>query len=695
MVTDSMLGAESLGDEESFSDDGKTSVSVPDTTPEPPAKTRPTAPTHRTNPNPPTPEQKPRSGNVAVGNVAVGDVAVGDVAVGDVAVTPTPSPDVQVEGTLLEDSDTGDDDFHSDDFHSEATEVFDSPYESEALVARLAVLGGPAAGQEFLLNKQRNTIGRGKKNTITLSDLAMSRQHLEILEQNDQTYLLVDLQAANGTRLNSSRIEEAELIHGDRIEAGKSELQFVIPGDRPQHSPETQRRSKNRHIVHKRESTTTQGHTMVRQVSGQGVDDETTDKVLTYIIIGAGVLSLLLIGAATYLYVNNGPPPEPTTQPVAAEDPEAQALYLEAVEEVKDRQWNDARQIFEQVGQADPDFAGVAAQLERVSREKRAQGTLEDAASLFEQDQIDEAAEVAGKISNQSVYFDDAQDLLRKTRQRRIDQLYQKAQEAVTAEDLEQAQTHLAVILEDVPNHKGALELRQTITKADGQDDQDEQTEREEPESTSNDDWLASSGSRSSRPSSGGSTTVNFTRGFTLYKSGKFDQATAHFDDAASRSSGAVARRATKTAKAIKRFEKSYARASRAFDAGAWRTAVDGLEDASRADRSVARSRYFRSEINTKLASAYGKIGLDDFAKGNFASANRSYTKGSKYQRSNSTINSLRRKLSNQARRLYIQVANKRKTDPAAAKKLCRQIMAMVPSSHSMHQKAAKVLQEL
>src|SRR5690554_258724 len=67
-----------------------------------------------------------------------------------------------------------------DDFEGEKTEVFDSPFEHEVLSARLSVLSGPCAGQEFLLNRERNTLGRGQNNSIVLSDLAMSRQHFEV-----------------------------------------------------------------------------------------------------------------------------------------------------------------------------------------------------------------------------------------------------------------------------------------------------------------------------------------------------------------------------------------------------------------------------------------------------------------------------------------------------------------------------------
>ncbi|QDG50658.1 FHA domain-containing protein [Persicimonas caeni] len=685
MVTDSPLDDPAADAE--FDGGEKTMVSAPLSETDP-SHERPkphVRPRRQTNPNPPTPEQQARSGQYAIPAVdRSGDIprdAHQDAY-----------QDAQQEATL--DADVSD-----DDFSAVKTEVFDSPYENEALVARLSVLSGPAAGQEFLLNKQRNTIGRGKNNTIMIADLAMSRQHFEILEDSDQSYLLVDLQSANGSRLNSTRIEEAELFHGDRIEAGKTEFQFVIPGDR------AQPRSRNRHLIPKREVSTPggQNHTMVRQMGAEATGDDTTDKILTYVIIGAGVLSLFLIGAAGFLFLNDpGANKEVAAQAEPAEDPEAQKLYLEGVERVKDRDWDAARATFEKVGALDPEFPGVVAQLERVSREKKAQRHLEQARTLLGEDKDDEATEAASQISNDSVYFEDAQALIRKTRQRRVAALYQKAQEAVTAEKPEEAQEHLAAILEEVPNHKGALELQKTLEEG---DTPEEEEEAEESSSSSrrsasasrrsNDDWLSGSGSSSSRSNSGSSTRINFTKGFSLYKSGKFGQAVSYFKKAASGSGGALARRANTTAKNIERFESTYKRAERAYDAGAWKTAIDSLEDAKRADRKVARTGYFKSEINAKLANAHGKIGLSEFAKGNYASANRHYTKGKRYSGSNSTVNSLRRKLSTKARSLYIQAANKRKTDPAKAGQLCRQIMSMVPSNHSMHQKAKKMLSEL
>lgn len=631
----------------------------------------------KTNPNPPTPEQRPRP-NAADASASI--------------------PAVQREARLEDDLDASD-----DDFHAEKTEVFDSPYENEALVPRLSALKGPAAGQEFLLNKQRNTIGRGKNNTIMVSDLAMSRQHLEITQTNDHTYLVIDLQSANGTRLNNTSIIEAELMHGDRIEAGKTEFQFVIPGNQPQ------ARSQNRHLVPRRESSEPVNRTMVRQMGGKDAEgDETTDKILTYIIIGAGVLSIFLIGAAAYLFLNDPGAKKASAQTAAApvENSRAQKLYLEGVEKVKDRDWDAAKKLFVQVKDLDAKFSGVDAQLERVEREKQAQRTLAEASTLLDDGEDEKAAATADKISNESVYFDDAQQLIRKARQQRIARLYQKAQQAVTDEEEDEAKKYLAAILDEVPNHKGALELQKALNgeEDDAQDDEPSQDDdsgghasasaSHRGSSSSGDDWLTG-GSGGSRSSGGSHTSINFTKGFTLYKASKFDQAASYFSNAAAGGSGPLASRARTTAKDIERFASVYQRGSRALDAGAWKTAIDALGDAKRADRKVARTGYFRPEINAKLATAYAKIGLGDFARGKYSSAYQNYSKARKYDRSNSTGNALRRKLSNKARSLYIQAANKRKTDPATAAKLCRQIVSMVPSSHSMHQKAKKMLSTL
>ena len=64
-------------------------------------------------------------------------------------------------------------------------------------------------------------IGREKGNLIVVEDHEASRRHAEIRKHND-TFFLTDLNSSNGTFLNNSRISEAELKSGDRIQIGRT-----------------------------------------------------------------------------------------------------------------------------------------------------------------------------------------------------------------------------------------------------------------------------------------------------------------------------------------------------------------------------------------------------------------------------------------------------------------------------------------
>ncbi|MFW5966201.1 MAG: FHA domain-containing protein, partial [Persicimonas sp.] len=594
-----------------------------------------------------------------------------------------------------------------DDFYSEKTEVFDSPYENDLVVPKLSVLSGPDAGQEFLINQNRNTIGRGKHNSIVVSDLAMSRQHLEIVKRGPSSYTVVDLQSANGTRLNDTPVREAELCHGDRLEAGKTEFQFIIPGNQPQD------RSPDRRLVPAAAETATDNPTVVSSMpsTGSSGSDDSTDRILTAVIIGAGLLSVALLGAALYLYFDDGQ--QAADAEATSSDSRAQQLYLEGVERVKDRDWEDAQALFEQVEEINGEFPGLDAQFERVEREADTKSTLERAQDALDEGQEDRAAELAMEISSESVYFEDAQNLVRQTRQHRVASYFERAQEAVTSEEFERADDLLDDILEEVPDHQGALELRETIAEerdegdekseeVDNEDDEDDENDSTQDQarapdpkpSTDNGDKTSSgSASRSSGAKPAGR--INFTEGFSLYKDGKFDRAASYFRKAADEGAGRATDRAASVAENISRFSEVYTGANRTLEAGAWKRAIGELERAKKFDEQVAGTGYYGAAIDEKLALAHAEKGLAELKAGKFQSAARHHTEARTYDSSHSKVTSLRRELSNKARSLYIQAANKRKSDPEKSAEICESIKEMVPADHSMHQKADKLLEEL
>jgi len=79
--------------------------------------------------------------------------------------------------------------------------------------------------QVFPLTEKFTTVGRTPANHIRIEDGAASRKHLMIKASND-TYTLVDLGSANGTKVNGERVKEWDLSHDDRIKIGKTVLVF-------------------------------------------------------------------------------------------------------------------------------------------------------------------------------------------------------------------------------------------------------------------------------------------------------------------------------------------------------------------------------------------------------------------------------------------------------------------------------------
>jgi len=96
--------------------------------------------------------------------------------------------------------------------------------EGPALVVRS---GGGRAGEHFIPQAARTTIGRSPDNDIFLDDVTVSRKHA-VLAQNGNQFLIEDLGSLNGTFVNRRRIESpTRLESGDEVQIGKYRLSFI------------------------------------------------------------------------------------------------------------------------------------------------------------------------------------------------------------------------------------------------------------------------------------------------------------------------------------------------------------------------------------------------------------------------------------------------------------------------------------
>lgn len=93
--------------------------------------------------------------------------------------------------------------------------------------ASLVVIEGPAAGSEYELNKVSFVIGRSEDADLTLADEAMSGNHVAI-ELSSDCFRVRDMGSTNGTLVNGSAVNCADLKHGDKISMGEHTLQYLL-----------------------------------------------------------------------------------------------------------------------------------------------------------------------------------------------------------------------------------------------------------------------------------------------------------------------------------------------------------------------------------------------------------------------------------------------------------------------------------
>ncbi|MDQ6820614.1 MAG: FHA domain-containing protein [Actinomycetota bacterium] len=86
--------------------------------------------------------------------------------------------------------------------------------------------GGGRAGESFMLDGDRLTVGRRPDSHVFLDDITVSRDHA-VLVRRGADYYLDDCGSLNGTYVNRRRIESHRLADGDELQIGKYKLAFL------------------------------------------------------------------------------------------------------------------------------------------------------------------------------------------------------------------------------------------------------------------------------------------------------------------------------------------------------------------------------------------------------------------------------------------------------------------------------------
>lgn len=110
-----------------------------------------------------------------------------------------------------------------DDVGDSEQSVLDEAIRGPALVVRA---GGGRAGESFPTVAPRTLIGRSPECDVFLDDVTVSRRHAELLHDG-HNFTIRDLGSLNGTFVNRSRVESAELHDDDEVQIGKYRLTFL------------------------------------------------------------------------------------------------------------------------------------------------------------------------------------------------------------------------------------------------------------------------------------------------------------------------------------------------------------------------------------------------------------------------------------------------------------------------------------
>ncbi len=91
--------------------------------------------------------------------------------------------------------------------------------------ALLIVRRGAGVGSRFLLDQDLTVAGRHPDADIFLDDVTVSRKHAEFIRSGNR-FSVTDLGSMNGTYAVGSRVDSADLSHGDEVQIGKFRMTF-------------------------------------------------------------------------------------------------------------------------------------------------------------------------------------------------------------------------------------------------------------------------------------------------------------------------------------------------------------------------------------------------------------------------------------------------------------------------------------
>jgi pSer/pThr/pTyr-binding forkhead associated (FHA) protein len=319
-----------------------------------------------------------------------------------------------------------------------------------ALPGRLVVISSNFAGAEFTLDRPSMVIGRTPENDIVLNHKSISRHHAKVVREGDK-FVVVDLESANGVRVNGTEFERVDLSSGDVLELGHVRLRFVT-GDDP-----------------------------VDYDAGGGFDRKKA--VIAGGVVGAGALGVVLL----LVFTGGKKQPEPAAQPQAAAPPAAapatapppsepptpaaappspkapsepaSALLEKAKTAAQAERWPEALEAVNGALAAEPGAAAASELKQGIEAEKQNADRFAALKAAVAGQRYDEALGAFAEIPESSVYRKRAAPLQRDAFTRAVAMHLQAAQKLRSSGSCAEAQREAEAVLALDARHPAARQI--------------------------------------------------------------------------------------------------------------------------------------------------------------------------------------------------------------------------------------------
>lgn len=109
-----------------------------------------------------------------------------------------------------------------------ASSVQPEPRPPKGDLPLLIGMDDPVSGRRFELKRGENIIGRLEECDVPILDGSVSRQHSRIVFARDRV-TVTDLGSSNGTYVNETKVDMAELAHADQLRVGNINFKVELP----------------------------------------------------------------------------------------------------------------------------------------------------------------------------------------------------------------------------------------------------------------------------------------------------------------------------------------------------------------------------------------------------------------------------------------------------------------------------------